>query len=362
MLISCSQKEEIVTTIKGEISPFEKEYILLKQQLDIDKKTAKIIDTLYVEKGKFSTTKKLDPNLYILDFGNRKKITLAFDKGQEIQVKITNFNSDNQEVKITGSKDTDFLLAYEDFRAASLDRLVKSVRRKVKIIKESEQPNTKKIQLLELEEIENYKTHLDELNDFVQQKMESSIAIYATSLRWKGGKNLPIFKKILTKFENEHPNIELTRKLKNKVERIEKTTIGSVFGEVKMNSNLDKQVSLYDVHKKYTLIDFWASWCGPCRTENYMLKKMYKKHQSSGFEIYNISLDRNKTSWLKAIDEDQRNWSNVTSLKGFKSTVAYDYNITALPSNFLIDENYQIIGINLHGKELEKLMNRLFNK
>jgi len=116
------------------------------------------------------------------------------------------------------------------------------------------------------------------------------------------------------------------------------------------------------MQKKYTLIDFWASWCGPCRSESNTLNALYEKYNAKGFEIYGVSLDDNKNKWLKAIEKDNRTWTNVSSLQGFKTPASYDYAVTALPDNYLIDANRKIIAKNIHGEELVTLINELLDK
>jgi thiol-disulfide isomerase/thioredoxin len=120
-------------------------------------------------------------------------------------------------------------------------------------------------------------------------------------------------------------------------------------------------IELDSVRKKYTLIDFWASWCPPCRTESSLLNSLYSNYNSKGFEIYGIYLDSKSESWLKAIEKDQRIWPNVSSVEGFKTPISIEFGITALPTNFLIDETGKIIASNIHGKQLKTKIETLFN-
>ena len=109
------------------------------------------------------------------------------------------------------------------------------------------------------------------------------------------------------------------------------------------------------------MIDFWASWCGPCRSESNTLNDLYGKYNAKGFEIYGVSLDDKKNKWLKAIEKDNRTWPNVSSLQGFKTPASYDYAVTALPDNYLIDANRKIIAKNIHGEKLITLVDSLLN-
>lgn len=116
-----------------------------------------------------------------------------------------------------------------------------------------------------------------------------------------------------------------------------------------------REVSLTDYRGKYVLIDFWASWCGPCRAENPNLIKLYSEYKNRNFDILGVSLDSEKArgKWLKAVKDDQLTWTQVSDLKGWQNAVATRYHIQAIPQNFLIDPNGKIIAANLRGDDLK---------
>lgn len=111
---------------------------------------------------------------------------------------------------------------------------------------------------------------------------------------------------------------------------------------------------------KYTFIDFWASWCAPCRKQGRDLIPLYNKYKSKGFNVIGVSLDTDAAAWKKAIQADGYTWINLSDLKGFESPLSKKYNITAIPRNLLIDHNGQIIAADLHGKDLEAAIGKLF--
>ena len=111
---------------------------------------------------------------------------------------------------------------------------------------------------------------------------------------------------------------------------------------------------------RYTFIDFWASWCSPCRAQGRELIPMYNKYKSKGFEVIAVSLDTDAKAWRKATEADGYKWTNLSDLKGFESAISKKYNITAIPRNLLIDQKGNIIAMDLHGKELEAKLTELF--
>lgn len=139
-----------------------------------------------------------------------------------------------------------------------------------------------------------------------------------------------------------------------------KTAKGKLAPAFSMADKDGKIVHLSDFKGKYVLIDFWASWCGPCRKENPNVVAAYKKYHDKGFEIIGISLDSNKEAWLKAVDKDGLTWTHVSDLKGWQCATATTYGVKAVPASFLIDPNGKVVGKDLRGEELNKTLADLF--
>jgi peroxiredoxin len=143
------------------------------------------------------------------------------------------------------------------------------------------------------------------------------------------------------------------RMLKKAMDLANKTAIGSPAPDFTLADTHDKPVALASFKGKYTLVDFWASWCGPCRAENPNVVKAYRKYHPKGFAILGVSLDQQKSNWEKAIKKDKLAWTQVSDLKGWESSAAALYGVTAIPMNFLLDKEGKIVGKGLRGKALE---------
>lgn len=137
--------------------------------------------------------------------------------------------------------------------------------------------------------------------------------------------------------------------------------IGDQFVDFKLPNTDGEQVKASDFSGKYLLIEFWASWCGPCRSENPALVKLYNEYSAKGFEILAVSLDREKDAWLGAIKKDELPWKNVGDLEGDMTPPAIIYGVSAIPDNVLIDPSGKIIGRNLRGEELKQQLEKIFN-
>ncbi|RAJ87646.1 peroxiredoxin [Chitinophaga dinghuensis] len=165
----------------------------------------------------------------------------------------------------------------------------------------------------------------------------------------------PLYKKLDKDAKNSPSGKEFAKRL----EAARKTAVGSPAIEFAQADSTGKNVALSSFRGKYVLVDFWASWCGPCRAENPNVVKAYEKFNPKGFEILGVSLDDKKEKWQAAISADKLTWTHVSDLKGWKNTVAEMYGVRAIPQNVLIDPKGKIIAKNLRGEDLEKKLAEL---
>ncbi len=175
-------------------------------------------------------------------------------------------------------------------------------------------------------------------------------------------KHVDLFVSANEKFKKEWPTSRFTKELSAITEKIKITGIGQQAPEIALANPVGQIVKLSSLQGKYVLIDFWAKWCGPCRKENPNVVKAYHRFKSKGFEVYGVSLDRNKEDWVKAIAEDGLTWTHVSDLQYFNSQAARDYNINAIPFSILLDKTGKIVAKNLRGAALESKLEEVLGK
>jgi peroxiredoxin len=137
--------------------------------------------------------------------------------------------------------------------------------------------------------------------------------------------------------------------------------VGQTVPEIALPSPEGQIIKLSSLRGKIVLLDFWAAWCPPCRAENPNLVAMYDKYRSKGFEIYQVSLDRTKEEWLKAIRDDKLNWAHVSDLKQWESEVVPAFGIQAIPASYLLDREGKIIALDPRGMSLNEKLHEIFN-
>jgi peroxiredoxin len=151
------------------------------------------------------------------------------------------------------------------------------------------------------------------------------------------------------------------QKIKQTLDIARQTSIGQPAPELTLNDVSGKSVSLSSFKGKYVLLDFWASWCGPCREENPNVVNAYNKYKNKGFTVLGVSLDENRAAWQNAIKKDGLTWVHVSDLQGWKSSAAANYGVQAIPANFLLDKEGVIIARDLRQELLESKLNEVLN-
>lgn len=148
-------------------------------------------------------------------------------------------------------------------------------------------------------------------------------------------------------------SLSLISEMPNRIEIIKKNVIGSVAADFERKDMHGNVIRLSDYRGRYVLLEFWASWCGPCRAEYPFLKQTYAKFKDKGFEIIGVSADTKDTEWRKAINQDGLSWVHISELRGGEDKIFKMFGVQPIPDNFLIDPNGKIIARGLRGKEVD---------
>jgi peroxiredoxin len=202
----------------------------------------------------------------------------------------------------------------------------------------------------------------DVYHKYFKENSTSPVALYALE-RYAGyaidpAKVEPLFNKLSPAIKKSSSGVAYMKR----IETAKKTAVGAYAINFTQNDTLDKPVSLASFKGKYVLLDFWASWCGPCRAENPNVVKAFNQYKDKNFTVLGVSLDQpgKKQAWLDAINKDNLDWTQVSDLKFWDNAVAKSYGIQAIPQNFLIDPQGKIIAKNIRGEELNTKLSEIF--
>jgi len=314
ILTSCNQVKKSEFSITGTTNELKNGTILYL----FDSSTEKIIDSVKVQNNKFKFTKNLQnyPLHAVLRNNNNSLYKRFWLENKPMIFNASNRNFENAE--IVGS---DSEIAFDNLYKA-VDTLPRKKREKL-------------------------------LMDFIKTHSDDILGSYVLSewyISWKKERTEPLF----NQFSEKNKNSVYGKEIRKYIESNKNPKVGEKYVDFESTDQYGKKSKLSEIKGKLTLLEFWASWCAPCRKDNKNLVSYYNEFEPLGFEIFQVSLDDSKEKWLEAIKQDNIQWTNVSDLKLWKNNGAMIYGINLLPSNFLIDENGIIIARDIRGPELEE--------
>ncbi len=201
-----------------------------------------------------------------------------------------------------------------------------------------------------------------EIGKFIQAYPNSFVSIHAIQNFSMNGNFIPNEAYGMTLYgllSHKLQNSQSGQTLLEDIRIAKQTAIGATAPDFSQRDTLDREVKFSSFHGQYVLIDFWASWCKPCRAENPSLVKAFQQFNHNNFTILSVSLDNNKTSWLKAIRKDKLTWTHVSDLKFWRNAVALQFGVKSIPQNILISPDGKIIRKNIPPSELEAVLKSL---
>ncbi|WP_167856272.1 TlpA disulfide reductase family protein [Hymenobacter metallicola] len=302
------------------------------------------------EQGRFTLQGTVpEAGLYQVKVDDANQVMLALDNGSNIQLsgdakKLT----DGYVVK--GSKDSEAL--------QQLGRTMVESKRAMALLEmrynnSAQAGQSDSMKLIEGKFYAAQAQNTAKIKELVRQNPNSVVSAFVVGNLLNPDENFAFIDSMATQFKKSMPDSRYTKALSAKLDPLRATAVGSAAPEIALPAPDGKSVALSSLRGKYVLIDFWASWCGPCRKENPNVVRAYNKYKGKGFEIYSVSFDQDREKWLKAIQADGLTWTHVSDLRGWESAAGQAYGVKAIPQSVLLDPQGRIVAKNLRGDALE---------
>ena len=316
------------------------------------------VDTAHVDgNGDFVFRTRLpQEGIYRIVFNHNTQIPLILDTGDQVEVyaDAENLKSDYD---IRGTGESAFLSELSIHQSEYYKKMDS-----LRLAMESAQimQDKSKYALIINDRINTIETYTNQLKAFIEEH-PGTIASYicATQLSFETDeKHLLMVDSALGK---EHPHFEFYAEFHERVATLRLGKVGTPAPDLTYADPDGNLRSLSELKGSYVLIDFWASWCKPCRMENPNVVSVYSDFKGKGFEIFGVSLDKDRQAWIKAIADDGITWMQVSDLKGWQSEAAAKYGVQSIPATFLIDPNGIIIDKDLRGSALRERLSTLLN-
>lgn len=323
--------------------------------IDYETRNDKVVQEAPIgQDGRFTLAiKTKQPEIYDLAVNNSSLVQVLARPGARIGLQIG-----KDTIRVTGSKETQYLAAYEANRKRLFNKYLKRTYDSSAVAVKS--GDAARIEYWNAEHEKASQAYKAELAKWVEQPFFiNSLAAVHHSIRWNSETDIPLMDRMVAIYKRKYPGYDLTRQLVNKVNATKRIAIGAVAPGFVSTDTAGNKIGLKSFRGRYTFVEFWASWCPPCREESPTLVRLYHAYKDKGFTILSVSIDKNTTAWKNAILKDGYTWPNVCDLNGYGGPTAALYTVTAVPDSFLLDKNGRIIAKNLRGKELENKLAEL---
>lgn len=343
-------------TINGKVKHPNTGYVVLTE---LKENGFQSVDSVKLKKDNTFTLKRKvnEPGFYMVNFFNQQKVLVILDKSN-VDI-AADGNNPAGDFTLKGSKDVEDL---QKITKAQNELQGKVNSLGVKFQEANDKKDEKAREKIQAEYFTMQADFNNRIKGLIREIGPNLASWYATNLL--NPEEEYVFLDSLSKgFEKQMPNSKFVKEFKTKLAQYKNVvTVGQAAPEISLNNPEGNPISLSSLRGKYVLIDFWASWCGPCRQENPNVVRMYNKFKGKNFEIFGVSLDKSKEKWLEAIQKDQLSWVHVSDLKYWQSAGAEAYGVQSIPATFLVDPSGKVIAKNLRGKALEDKLTQILSK
>ena len=313
----------------------------------------KVIDTAVVsEDGEFVFDNPIQkPGFYRLQIGQDFQVVLPLQPNDEIKIKGD--AADPTSIKMKGSENVERMYEFSMFNY-QIAQQQEALNQEFESTPNAAQ-NDSILTVFRGRYAEMEQAKIDKIKEMIDEKpgLLANLA-FMEMLDPQNPENLKYLKKVDKALEEEYSGIVFYDSFHKKLSGMSQLAVGSEVPEISLPNPNGETVALSSLRGKVVLIDFWASWCRPCRVENPNIVAAYNKYKDKGFEIFGVSLDKTKDAWVRAIDQDNLTWTHVSDLKFWNSEAAKDYGVTGIPFAVLIDEEGKVIAKNLRGQALHQ--------